>query len=50
VVLSVEQAVESIAGGLAEEFADLEPSSGAQRGRIAAAVQAAYRGAAEPGG
>lgn len=40
---SADDAVAQLAEPLAEEFADLEPPSGPQVGRIRAAIQAAYR-------
>jgi len=41
--VSAEEAEARLAAGLAERFADLEPPSGPQPGRINAAIQAAYR-------
>lgn len=40
---TVEQVTSAVAPGLAADFADLEPPSGPQPGRINAAIQAAYR-------
>jgi glyoxylase-like metal-dependent hydrolase (beta-lactamase superfamily II) len=40
---TVEEAIGMLGEELAEQFADLEPASGPQPGRISAAIQAAYR-------
>jgi glyoxylase-like metal-dependent hydrolase (beta-lactamase superfamily II) len=40
---SAEEAVSRLAAGLAERFANLAPANGPAAGRIAAAIQAAYR-------